>query len=272
MNDSKQKGVAIVTGATAGIGMATAVALRDAGYTVFGTSRKPKGESQSGITMLTCDLTNDDSVAGLLAEVVRRAGRIDVLVNNAGFGLIAGAEESSVEQAKSVFEVNVFAVMRITNQVLPTMRAQGSGRIINIGSVLGFVPSPYYSTYSATKHAIEGYSQALDHEVRTFGIRVICVEPAVTRTSFESNMLAPDRPLAIYESTRVSMIEAGRKQMETGDEPEVVARVVLSAVQAAKPRLHYPAGPAAQRLTLLRRFVPESLFDSSLRKQFKLPA
>ena len=264
--------VAIVTGATAGIGLATAVLLKSEDYTVCGISRRPESNSQNGIAMLACDVTSDQSVALVVAEVLRRSGRIDLLVNNAGFGLIAGAEESSIEQAKSIFEVNVFGAMRMTNQVLPVMRQQGRGRVINISSVVGFLPAPYYAIYGATKHAIEGYSQTLDHEVRGFGVRVIAIEPAFTRTSFETNLASPDRPLAIYDSVRKSMIETSRQQVKKGGEPEVVAHVVLKAAQAAKPRLRYPAGHAARQLSLMRRIVPEGIFNSILRKQFKLSA
>ena len=271
MNE-KHSPVAIVTGATAGIGLATANLLKKEGYTVYGTSRRPEGDSQNGIAMLACDVTRDVSVSSVIEEVLRRSGRIDLLVNNAGFGLIAGAEESSIEQAKSVFDVNVFGVMRMTNHVLPVMRRQGNGRVINISSVVGFLPAPYYAIYGATKHAIEGYSQTLDHEVRGFGIRVISIEPAFTRTSFESNLVAPDQPLAIYESARTAMIDTSRQQVEKGDEPEVVAQVVLTAAKAAKPRLRYPAGPAARQLDFMRKFVPEGMFNNILRKQFKLPA
>jgi short-subunit dehydrogenase len=160
----------------------------------------------------------------------------------------------------------------MTNHVLPVMRRQGNGRVINISSVVGFLPAPYYAIYGATKHAIEGYSQTLDHEVRGFGIRVISIEPAFTRTSFESNLVAPDQPLAIYESARRAMIDTSRQQVEKGDEPEVVAQVVLTASKAATPRLRYPAGPAARQLDFMRKFVPEGMFNNILRKQFKLPA
>jgi short-subunit dehydrogenase len=268
---NKNSPVAIVTGATAGIGLATAAALKNGGYAVYGTSRRPESESQNGISMLVCDVTSDDSVASVIAEVLRRSGRIDVLVNNAGFGLIAGAEESSIKQAESVFEVNVFGLMRMTNHVLPTMRQQGNGRIINISSGLGFVPAPYYAIYGATKHAVDGYSQSLDHEVRGFGIRVISIQPTFTRTSFEKNMVNPDRPLAVYDATRSSVIQTSRKQLEKGDEPEVVAQVVLKAAQEAKPRLRYPAGPVARQVALMRRILPEGLFNSILRKQVGLP-
>ncbi len=153
----KHSPVAIVTGATAGIGLATSNLLKKEGYTVYGTSRRPASDSQNGVAMLACDVTSDESVALVIAEVLRRSGRIDLLVNNAGFGLIAGAEESSIEQAKSIFEVNVFGVMRMTNHVLPVMRQKRNGRVINISSVVGFVPAPYYAIYGATKHAIDGY-------------------------------------------------------------------------------------------------------------------
>jgi short-subunit dehydrogenase len=194
-----------------------------------------------------------------------------VLVNNAGFGVMAAAEESSIEQAEAIFEVNVFGLMRMTNQVLPMMRKQRSGRVINISSGLGFVPAPYSAIYGSTKHAVDGYSQSLDHEVRGFGIRVISIQPAFTRTSFEKNMVNPDRPLAVYDAIRNSVIETSKKQFENGDEPEVVAQVVLKAAQEAKPRLRYPAGPVARQVALMRRILPEGLFNNILRKQVGLP-
>jgi NAD(P)-dependent dehydrogenase (short-subunit alcohol dehydrogenase family) len=257
--------VAIVTGATTGIGLATANLLGREGYTVYGTSRRPESGSQNGMAMLPCDVTSDESVASVIAEVLRRSGRIDVIVNNAGFGVIAGAEESSIEQVKALFEVNVFGAMRMTNHVLPVMRRQRNGRVINISSVLGFVPGLYYAIYSATKHAIDGYSQSLDHEVRGFGIRVIAVEPAITRTSFEKNLMAPDKPLEVYSAARNSIIEVSRRMVDQGDEPEVVARVVLKAARDPKPRLRYPAGPAARQLALLRRILPERMLNNILR-------
>jgi NAD(P)-dependent dehydrogenase (short-subunit alcohol dehydrogenase family) len=195
------RGTALVTGASTGIGLATAQALRQAGFKVFGTSRRTLAENANGITMLTCDVTDDASVAKLVENVLARAGSIDLVVNNAGIGLIAGAEESSIAQAQSLFDVNVFGALRVTNAVLPTMRRQGKGRIINMSSVLGLIPAPYSALYSATKHAIEGYSESLDHEVREFGIRIVLVEPAYTKTAFEENLTTPDRPLAVYECT-----------------------------------------------------------------------
>src|SRR4051812_11057797 len=154
--DRKELPVAIVTGAAGGIGKASAQALARAGYRVFGTSRRESPAPAPGITMVVCDVTDDDSVKRAIETVVAQTGRVDVLVNNAGRGLIGGAEESSASQAQDLFDVNVFGVLRVTNAVLPIMRRQGHGRIINISSVLGFIPGPYTALYSSTKHAIEG--------------------------------------------------------------------------------------------------------------------
>jgi short-subunit dehydrogenase len=172
---SKNNGVALVTGASSGIGQATAKALARAGYSVFGTSRKAVAEGSDGIKMLICDVTDDASVAKMVAEVLKQAGRIDLLVNNAGIGLLGGAEESSTAQARALFDVNVFGITRVTNAVLPTMRSQRKGRIVNLSSILGLIPSPHNALYASTKHAVEGYSESLDHELRTFGIRVVVV-------------------------------------------------------------------------------------------------
>lgn len=183
MNNTN-RGVALVTGASSGIGYSTAQALRKAGYQVYGTSRRAAAKGPDGVVMLSCDVTDEASVAKSIEGVLAEAGRIDLLVNNAGVGLFGAAEESSLEQAQALFNVNVFGIVRVTNAVLPIMRSQGKGRIVNVSSVLGFIPAPFSALYASTKHAVEGYSQSLDHELRTLGIRVTLVEPAYTRTAF----------------------------------------------------------------------------------------
>ena len=174
-------------------------------------------------------------------------------------------------QAQALFDVNVFGVLRVTNTVLPIMRRQGKGRIVNVSSVQGLIPAPYFALYSSTKHAVEGYSESLDHELRPFGIRVALVEPTYTRTSFEENLAKPDRLLAIYDTVRTGMTATVRKAMEKGDAPEVVANTVLSAATEPEPKRRYAAGKLARQVSFLRRFVPASAFDKSLRKQFGLP-
>jgi NAD(P)-dependent dehydrogenase (short-subunit alcohol dehydrogenase family) len=267
-----ERGVALVTGASSGIGLATARALHRDGYRVFGTSRKKMAEPEQGVTMLVCDVTDDASVQALVDDVVRRAGRIDLLVNNAGIGLLGGAEESSPTQAKALFDVNVFGVLRVTNAVLPVMRRQGSGRIVNLGSLVGLIPAPFNALYSSSKHAIEGYSESLDHEVRTQGIRVVLVEPGGIRTSFEDNLTRADRPLPVYDSVRTAAEVLMREVIEKGDAPEIVADTVVKAANAVTPKRRYTAGKLASQVRFMRRFMPESFVDRNLRKYNGLPA
>ena len=262
---------AIVTGASTGIGRASAEALALAGFTVFGTSRRATGNGPNKVSMLTCDVTDDEAVKGLVSAVLSQTGRIDVLVNNAGIGLLGGAEESSISQVQALFDVNLFGVMRVTNAVLPAMRRRGQGRIINISSVLGVIPAPYSAHYSATKHALEGYSESLDHEIRAFNIRVSLIEPAYTRSVFEQNALEPDQPLKEYDQARAGARALVRAVMTTADPPEVVADTVLQAATAARPRRRYTAGKVARQVSVLRRFAPAEMFDKSLRKQMRLP-
>ncbi|MBU7579784.1 MAG: oxidoreductase [Porphyrobacter sp.] len=263
--------VAIVTGASSGIGKATAEALARAGYRVYGTSRKG-GAASGGVTMLACEVTDQASVDALIARVLDEAGRVDLLVNNAGIGLIGGAEESSLAQVQALFDVNFYGAVRMINAVLPVMRRQGAGRILNVSSALGIAAGPYLAHYSASKYALEGYSEALDHEVRGFGVRVSLVEPAYTRTSMEANSSQGDRPLPEYAEISAQMYALNAEFLEKGDDPSVVADTIVRAAQDAAPRIRYPAGKVAKQISLLRRILPASMFDKALRKNLGLPA
>ena len=271
--DTMQSKTALVTGASSGIGEATAQRLVMAGYKVYGTSRRAAKASQRSFELLPLDVTSDESVEAAVGEVLRSEGRIDLLVNNAGFGIApAGAEESSIEQARSIFDTNFFGIVRMTRAVVPHMRRQGGGRIINIGSVLGFLPAPYMALYAATKHAIEGYSESLDHELRTRGIRVSVIEPAYTKTQFDANLLEADAKLDEYREVRAALGKKLKQVLAAAEEPRVVADVVLEAASAARPKLRYTAGGLARRLRLLRRFAPAGLMDTGIRKDLQLDA
>jgi NAD(P)-dependent dehydrogenase (short-subunit alcohol dehydrogenase family) len=259
--------VALVTGASSGIGEAAARELVGAGFTVYGTSRKAAaGEERDGLVFLPLDVTDDQSVAAAVGEVLDRSGRIDVLVNNAGFGVAGAAEESSVEQARAIFETNVFGSIRMTRAVLPHMRDQGSGRIINVSSVVGLIPVPFMALYASSKHAVEGYSESLDHEVREYGVRVLLVEPAFTRTAFDTNSVAADEPLPFYEQRRQILDGVLAAALEAGDEPSVVGQAIVAAATDTRPKLRYPAGPVARRVSKARRYVPSVMFDRQIRK------
>ncbi len=265
--------IALVTGASSGIGEATAKRLAMAGYKVYGTSRRGTSSDQGSFAMLPLDVTSDESVEAAVTQLIRLEGRIDLLVNNAGFGVApGGAEESSIEQAKAIFETNFFGLIRVTRAVVPHMRRQGNGRIINIGSVLGFLPMPYGALYAATKHAVEGYSESLDHELRTRGIRVSVIEPAYTKTQFDANFIAPDSKLDEYREARALLDKVLKEVMAAADDPVVVADVVLKAASAVHPKLRYTAGKLAGRLRLLRRFAPAAVLDAGIRKDLRLAA
>jgi len=263
--------VVLVTGVSSGIGRAVADAFAAKGFEVFGTSRHPRTtEPVAGVELVQLDVTDDASVTAAVSTVVQRAGRIDIVVNNAGAGVFGAAEETSVAQAQQLFETNFFGLVRLTRAVLPYLRAQRSGRIINISSVLGFLPSPYGSLYAASKHAVEGFTESLDHETREFGVRAVVVEPGYTNTSFEANATDADSPLESYEAIREHVKQAITEALHTGDDPDVVARVVLKAATDRTPKLRYPAGPLARRLALLKKFAPAGLLDNGVRKANKL--
>jgi len=263
----KARRVAVVTGSSGGIGQASARALREAGFTVVGTSRNgDAGSAGDEGRLARLDVADDRSVEALVAEVIARFGRIDVLVNNAGAGLAGAAEEASMAQVQQTIDINLTGVIRMTNAVLPHMRDAGRGRIVNISSVLGVIPAPFMALYAATKFAVEGYSESLDHEVRTHGIRVSLVEPGYTKTGFEANTRWGDGPLPAYERQRASVRTVLAEAMRTADAPEVVADVVLTAATVANPKVRYTAGRTARAASLLRRLAPASVFDAQIRK------
>lgn len=264
--------VALITGVSSGIGRATATALVNEGFRVFGTMRDPArlGQELGTVELIPMDVRNENSARSAVQSVLERAGRLDVLVNNAGIALIGSAEETSVEEAKQLFETNFFGVLRLTQLVLPVMRGQRSGRILNISSVVGFLPAPYMAVYAASKHAIEGYSESLDHELRQFGIRVSLIEPGFTRTGFAHNGQTATQLLEAYSRERGLALEAINHAISNGDDPATVASVVVKALRG-EPRLRYQAGREAKMLDRFRKWVPSQLLDKGLRKQFGLP-
>jgi NAD(P)-dependent dehydrogenase (short-subunit alcohol dehydrogenase family) len=272
MTTNSQAGkIALVTGASSGIGQATAELLAKSGYKTYGTSRRGSGAGARSFEMLPLDVTDDASVDAAVQKLMQLEGRIDLLVNNAGVGVApAGAEESSMDQARAIFDTNFFGIVRMTRAVVPHMRRQDAGRIINIGSVLGFLPMPYGALYAATKHAIEGYSESLDHELRTRGIRVSVIEPAYTKTPFDANLLEPDAKLHEYYEVRAAVNQRVKEVMATAEHPGVVAEVVLKAANAVHPKLRYTAGGFASRLRWLRRFAPAGLVDARIRRDLGL--
>ena len=247
---------ALVTGASSDIGEAAALALAAAGFQVTGTSRNTSRVTpRDGVTFLDLDVTGDEPAGTAVQQVIGRSGRIDVLASNAGAGTGGAAGESSVAQAQGVFDVNVFGLIRMTRAVLPHMRARERGRIINISSVLGFIPAPYMAVYAASKHAVEGYSESLDHEVREHGVRVLLVQPAVTSTPFDTNMVQADTPLPACAQQRRILGDVMAAAMKDGDDPAIVARVIVAAATGpeAETALHRRPGCRARPHAAPRR-------------------
>ncbi len=266
---SKNK-ITLVTGVSSGIGREIAQLLAERGARVFGTVRNPQSASPiPGVEIVRMEVTDDASVAEAVYGIVQKAGPIQYLVNNAGYSFMGALEETSVDEARQQFETNLFGVLRVTNALLPGMRQQGYGRIVNISSVLGFLPAPYMGIYAASKHALEGYTETLDHEVRRFGVRALLVEPAYTRTKLNGNIKSAKMSLAAYADERKRLTDAAQQNIERGDDPRRVAETVWNALTVKLPRLRYPVGKGIA-LSRLRRFIPAGMFDRSFRKQFQL--
>ena len=267
MSDQK---VVLITGASSGIGSATADHLISRGYRVFGTARSPQQTAtSSGVSLLPLDVTVAESVSRAVQAVIDTAGRIDVLVNNAGLGVFGAFEETSIEQAQALFDINVFGVIRTSQAVLPHMRARRSGLIVNVSSVQGFIPAPYAAIYSSTKHALEGLSESLDHEVRQFGIRVVLVEPAFTRTAFDANSVTAATRLEAYAKERSRVAAALAATFQAAPEPHGVAEEIAQAIESPH-RLRRPVGSQAKLVGRLRRFMPAGAVDRQLRKVYAL--
>jgi NAD(P)-dependent dehydrogenase (short-subunit alcohol dehydrogenase family) len=262
--------VALVTGVSSGIGEATARVLARDGYRVFGTVRSPNAVVPDGVERVSLDVRDQASITVGVASVLSRAGRIDALVNNAGASLMGALEETDTAEAQALFDVNFFGAARVTRAVLPTMRAQRAGRVVFVSSVLGFVPAPFMGFYAASKHALEAYSESLDHEVRALGIRAILIEPGYTKTRIDKNATVAAGTIGDYVEARERVGAHLNASVESGGDPTHVAGVIATALEARRPKLRYPVGKGAGTLAALRSFVPAGLFDRSLRKEFRL--
>jgi NAD(P)-dependent dehydrogenase (short-subunit alcohol dehydrogenase family) len=262
--------VAIVTGVSSGIGESIARELVREGYRVFGTVRSETGAVPESAERVVLDVRDDASVLAAVATVLSRAGRIDVLVNNAGASIVGAIEETDTTQAQALFDVNFFGAVRMTQAVLPSMRARHAGRVVFVSSVVGFLPAPFMGFYAASKHALEGYGESLDHEVRTLGVRAILVEPGFMKTKIDKNSTRAARSIDDYAVARGRAGASLNASIDGGDDPSLVAKTVVAALRAHRPKLRYPVGKGASTLSALRDLMPARLFDRSFRKQFGL--
>jgi NAD(P)-dependent dehydrogenase (short-subunit alcohol dehydrogenase family) len=260
--------VAVVTGASSGIGQAIARQLAEEGFRVFGASRSAPAKIEGAVEYVEIDVTDDRSVNHGVTKILREAGRIDVLVNNAGY-LCAGAiEEVPLNDAKAQFDTNYFGVVRMSVAVLPGMRAQSHGHIISVSSLAGLVPLPFWGQYNASKFAVEGLMETLRHEVRPFGIQIAMVEPGTIKTPFYAR--PPAVAIDAYAVPRGRAIASMAEFERKASGPEVVAQRVVAIATDPHPRLRNKITKEARQLTLLRWLLPPGAFEASVRRVFKL--
>jgi NAD(P)-dependent dehydrogenase (short-subunit alcohol dehydrogenase family) len=265
-------GVVLITGASSGIGRATARHLLEAGYRVFGTSRHPVAETLDGFALLPLEVTSDASVAACVQTVTTQtAGRIDVLINNVGTGILGAAEESSAEQVKALFDVNVFGAMRMTSAVLPFMRAQQSGRILFLSSAGGVVSVPYAGYYCATKHALEAYVEALRLEVEGFGIAASIIAPGTVSTAAGDKAMQPDLPKDVYAPIRERATAEFVEAIHQGMDPKFVAAAILQVIRDANAEPRYTVGIQSWLVSLMKSIVPARLLEAGIRRVTKNP-
>jgi NAD(P)-dependent dehydrogenase (short-subunit alcohol dehydrogenase family) len=270
-----EKQVVLITGASSGIGMAAARLLHQKGHTVYAAARqvsKMDSLRQAGIHPLAMDVTDEDSMSAAVETIFREAGRIDVLVNNAGYGSYGALEDVPMAEARYQFEVNVFGLARLIQRVLPAMRRQQSGRIINVSSIGGRIGEPHGAWYHATKFALEGLSDSLRMEVAQFGIHVVVIQPGAIKT--EWNRIARENLLKVSGQTayqglvhkHVRLLENADRR---GSDPEVIARVIETAVSSRRPRTRYAAGAGAKPILFLRKVLSDRAFDQLVLSQMK---
>ena len=270
---ARDRPAVLVTGASHGIGLATARLLAAHGYQVFGASRKPGREDLGGVVMLPLDVTCDESARSCVAGVLERAGRIDVLVNNAGVGLLGAAEEIPVDQARALYETNLFGTARMINAVLPQMRQRRTGLIINLGSVAGGLPTPFHGWLSSSKAAVASYSDALRLEVKPFHIAVTVVEPGMVATHQGERFTQLEAGASIgdyagQEHKAMAVFKAGQR---SGSAPELVARTILRIIGTAAPARYYLVGPQ-KWYARLARILPPAAVEAIISRRLRLTA
>jgi NAD(P)-dependent dehydrogenase (short-subunit alcohol dehydrogenase family) len=274
----------LITGATDGLGRAAALLLAQKGYRVFAAGRSTEKRAEldrlaaSGklpLESLELDVCDENSVSRALQQVLQKAGNLDVLINNAGVGLMAVAEELKLEDLRRIYETNIFGLLRMTQAVLPHMRARKSGRILMLSSVAGILTPPTYGAYSSSKHAVEALSNALRLELYPFNIEVILIEPGYIMTNFQQTAKglaesyiegsAASPYSKIYEG---SIAGATNSRRESKTTPEDCARVMLHAIEASHPKARYTVTPLAKWAAFGKRMLPDTLMDSFLRRKF----
>jgi NAD(P)-dependent dehydrogenase (short-subunit alcohol dehydrogenase family) len=265
--------VAIITGGTSGIGKAICIYLSQQGIKVYGTGRSVvNGEIRENITYLKCDVTDDASVKNTVQFVYNQEGKIDLLVNNAGIGMAGAIEDSEIEQIQEIFNTNVAGTLRTCKSVLPIMRNQQSGLIINISSVGGLMGLPYRGIYSSSKSSVELISEAMSMEVMQFGVKVVLIEPGDFKTSINSNrVVSQQTKTSVYKEEFDRIHQLINEEVSKGQDPMKIGKLVFKIMNTKNPKVRYNTGGFSSKLALvLKRILPTRLFERLMMNHYKI--
>ena len=264
--------VVLITGASSGIGKSVGEFLHAKGFTVYGTSRNPERITNSVFPLLAVDVRNKESIQKAVAEVIQKSGRVDVVINNAGVGITGPIEEIPTEEIKNNFETNLFGPIEVMKAVLPAMRFQHSGLIINITSIAGYMGLPYRGIYSASKGALELITEALRMEVKSFGIHITNVAPGDFATNIAAGRFhAPLVKGSAYEIPYGTTLSMMNKHVDSGSNPNEMAEAIYKIIQTPNPKVHYKIGAFMQKFSIvLKRILPDKVYEKILMNHYKL--
>lgn len=257
----------LITGASSGIGRATSIFFAEKGWNVAATMRSPEEERElnqvDGIRIYKLDVTNEEDIGSIIPLVLRDFPRLDVLLNNAGYGAVGPLEKSTEQEVRQQFEVNLFGIINLTREAIPVFRRQGNGLIINVSSVVGRITVPLYTMYSSSKWALEGFSEALQYELKPLNIRVKLIEPASTKTDFHERSLKvfQNEKITGYQKLEHIVLTGMKKRNKKASEPAVVAKMIYKAATDGKERLRYAPDKQAKLILAARRFIPTEWFN-----------
>jgi len=264
--------IVFITGASSGIGKAIGEYLYHKGYTVYGTSRNPDRITNSLFPLIALDVRDDESIMRAVDEVIRISKRIDVLINNAGVGITGALEEIPAAEIKNNFETNLFGPIEVIKAVLPHMRSQKSGLIINVTSIAGYMGLPYRSVYSASKGALELITEALSMEVKSFGINVVNVAPGDFATNIAAGRYhAPLNPASDYAKTYEMILNEMNSHVDSGSNPNEMGEAIYKIINTPQPKIHYKVGAFMQKFSIvLKRVLPDKVYERMLMKHYRL--
>ncbi len=263
--------VVLITGGSSGIGKAIGEYLHHKGFVVYGTSRNPDQITHSVFPLVALDVRNPESIATAVAKIISISGRLDVVINNAGIGITGPLEEIPTQEIKNNFETNFFGPIEVMKVVLPQMRQQKSGLIINITSIAGYMGLPYRSIYSASKGALELVTEALRMEVKSFGIRITNVAPGDFATNIASGRYHTPSAGSAYEMSYAANLNRMNEHVDSGSNPIEMAEAIFSIIQNPNPKIHYKVGAFMQKFSIvLKRILPDQVYEKLLMNHYKL--